>query len=601
MVKLYLKKIKNKFLSFYDYLDCLINKSINRIKFRFYFILFGKHLGTYQFDEETGNNYLKYPIIILNNTLLLELEEYDPTRLQRFIDNKFGDWKNDWTWAEKEIIFEEKLKELLKGKFFPLESPVCLQNIEYQLLPTYFSFSDNILDSLKYRQTGFPDDFTLNLYKEWKNNSEFLTYVICKFIGYYVFESSNLEFDFRALKFTKDSSIYNNHVILDLTPFFLFQEQIDTVVNDLEKNFQYEIENYKKHYYCNRVRTFIINLKNIKKSDKILNKFPTEKMEKNFKKIGFIFLIISPIFPLLISILCDLILYFFIYKIKYVYLLTIISLYFLLKNKFNLKIIIIKFIEFVKSQYKILFLTYILTNLISLFFKYFIKRFFFYKNIFKVFPILISTKDRNVYSLLKERELQNSLKLILLGRYTQNIEILRHNKNILWSNDEKVKRNIGISIQSIRQENPFLVNHKFLKNFRWIFKSLDQPYNGKSQLSINLSNQSKEIYRKGIEELYNIPKTTEFKDWLDNLLVDPDEKNSLNYPRDIPPIFQYLKKIKLKYNSPTGENIKRIFRLKMEHQGDIIINLEGSFQNHYDIKDGFQIFIMGHKTRHLNF
>jgi hypothetical protein len=491
--KFYLIKIKDKLLSFYDYLDYFINSYINKIKFRIYSILFGNPLGTYEFDEETGNNYLKYPIIILNNELLLELEEYSSSRLQCFCDEVFGDWRNNsWTWSEKEMIFEEKLKELLKGKFFPVESPVCDQDIKYQLRPREFSFSYDLSYDLMFRQTVLPEDFTLKLYEEWQKDPEFLTYVICKYLGYYVFEQLqiNTEFDFKALMFMKDSSIFNNYATLDLTPFFLFKEQIDTVVNDLEKNFQYEIKNYKKHWHYKWVCIFIKNLK--EKG----NSFPSEKNQKIYKKIGFIILIISPILPIIISIIYDILYIIILYNIKYYYLLPLFILYILYNNKFNLINIFIKLIEFIRSQYKMLFLTYIST-LVCPYFKFFIKRLPFYKTIFQMYPILISTKDRNLQSILKERQLQNSLKLILLGKYTQDLDILRKNRNI-FSNVEKTKLNIGKSIHSIRIENPRLVNHKFLKDYRLVFTNLNSSYNGDLPENLILLNQIKEVYRMSI-------------------------------------------------------------------------------------------------------
>jgi hypothetical protein len=190
-----------------------------------------------------------------------------------------------------------------------------------------------------------------------------------------------------------------------------------------------------------------------------------------------------------------------------------------------------------------------------------------------MFSILISTKDRNLHSILKERNLRNSIKLILLGKYTQNLKILRRS-NLNIDNEEKLKLDIGKSFQAIRMENPLLVNHKFLKNFRFIFSSFPSQtsYIKNSSDNIILSEKIKEIYKLSIQKLYKIPINNE--EWLNTILTDPDEKNSKNFPRDLPAIFQFLKKIKIEFTDETSQEIikKEIFRPSLRSQGDIIIN-----------------------------
>lgn len=138
--------------------------------------------------------------------------------------------------------------------------------------------------------------------------------------------------------------------------------------------------------------------------------------------------------------------------------------------------------------------------------------------------------------------------------------------------------------QNLIQEKLFILleNRKssFSKSYVIQFLSANistikyKSYNGHSPENILSVEKIKEIYRMSkIEDLYNIPQNMTFKEWLDKLFVDPADKSLEHFPRDIPAIFQYLKKIKIEYTDISGQNIKKILCPIFTKQGDIRKNL----------------------------
>jgi hypothetical protein len=226
-------KIKLRLLVFYY-------TQVNTLSEVIYKLLYGRRLGDYY------NNRLYDPTIILNNTIL------------GVIDTKPEKWEfysrifSDINWDTKEVLYQAKLKELLNGKSFPLESPFYPQT---KMSPREFRYPDNFPDSLKYRKTTLPFDFTFQLYQEWEKDSDFLTYCVIYYLENYIL---NIEDDLLGFDFFYNNLLYSEHLTLDLTPLFIYQEQADSVAA------------YLKSYYKDSLpeaswgQTFINNLYQVK-------------------------------------------------------------------------------------------------------------------------------------------------------------------------------------------------------------------------------------------------------------------------------------------------------------------------------------------------
>jgi hypothetical protein len=254
--------IKNKIISINKFGMSLINK----VKDRLYILLFGFRVGNYSNEGE-----LLYPIVILNNKLLFEMDHGNQDRWQKFVDNMF----REINWGEdKEKLYEARLNQLLEGKHFPLESPYYIQKANKR--PINFYYSDSIPMENRYRKVEFSTTFTLALYEEWKKDPEFLTYVICKYFTNYVFETLSGDYSIISLN---DINIMNNLMTLDLSPFFIYQEQANSVADNLSVIFKEDLTDLN-YTFSDWINQFINNLKN----NSFLN-LPFEK-NKNFSWIG---------------------------------------------------------------------------------------------------------------------------------------------------------------------------------------------------------------------------------------------------------------------------------------------------------------------------
>lgn len=252
-LKLYSWEIK-----FFNFIYCKLNK----LKDFIYRCLFGENSGIY-------NNVVLFPQIILNNTLLLEFKTVNTERVQRFFWNMFRDF-NYWD-EKKEKIFESKLMELLEGKTFPLESPFFSQT---ESKPFNFSFPLGTSSEKMFYPTNLSDAFTLKLYDEWKKDPEFLTYVICYYFAHYI-----ISYDMFDVDEVSNVNLRNKLLTLDLSPFFIYKEQADSVAKDLLIMFKEELkESYIKKYTFSFWLDILI--KNLLKVDFL----PSEK-NKNKKSI----------------------------------------------------------------------------------------------------------------------------------------------------------------------------------------------------------------------------------------------------------------------------------------------------------------------------
>jgi hypothetical protein len=170
------------------------NDLINKIKDKIYFRIFGRRLGTF-----TEKGHLLFPIIILNNKLLLELDD-DSSRCTKFIRSMFNIYQI-FRSENKYLIYENKLVQILQGK----------ENKEK--FPVYF-------DGNIYKKLTFSKKFTVALYNEWEKDPEFLTYVICYYLLNYVFDHDEVNFD---TDFIDDWNYREEYITLDLSPFFIYQ------------------------------------------------------------------------------------------------------------------------------------------------------------------------------------------------------------------------------------------------------------------------------------------------------------------------------------------------------------------------------------------
>ena len=126
------------------------------LRLRLVTILFGEPLGTFW---ESDPRILAYPIIILNNKLLLELDRDNDRHWYGFFDYIFSQIGSEIWDTNKEKEYCKKLNELLKGKHFPLESPFVSQ--KEGVKPLYFNYPFDIPMENWYRHTNLDNDFTL--------------------------------------------------------------------------------------------------------------------------------------------------------------------------------------------------------------------------------------------------------------------------------------------------------------------------------------------------------------------------------------------------------------------------------------------------------
>jgi hypothetical protein len=195
------------------YIILFVKNRISIIRCKLSNLIFGPtiKLGTYEKER------LLYPIIILNGKLLVELSHRKFMRIEVFFSEFLF-------YGEKAKIFEKRLMEILEGKDFPLETPLVPLNV---LAKETYLCENQIPHDNWYKPTNLSSDFTLALYKMWK---VFLNLVICYYFCNYFFETGFFE-----PILIKDNEIFNKHMTLDLTPFFIYKEQAESVADYLEE------------------------------------------------------------------------------------------------------------------------------------------------------------------------------------------------------------------------------------------------------------------------------------------------------------------------------------------------------------------------------
>ena len=166
---------------------------------------------------------------MLNNTLLVEL--YKESSIQSFFYEKLGDDILINFSKEKASLFNLKLLELIKkegNKPFP--------------------YDDNTLEHPR-----FSDDFTLNIYEEWKENPDFLLYVFSyyfnKFLIYFYEEIEN-------------RNVRNQFIKIDISFLFIYQEQANYIADRLSDIFKEELtkEDVEKYNFSFWLSNIINNL-----------------------------------------------------------------------------------------------------------------------------------------------------------------------------------------------------------------------------------------------------------------------------------------------------------------------------------------------------
>ena len=244
-------------------------------------------LGTY---EEVDPFCLSYPIIILNEKLLVELAHRKTERMESFLGEFLG-----FSYGESVKAFEIQLREILEGKDFPLETPLVPSNIKWYDKEDYLH-ANKIPESYWYRHTVLPSEFTLKLYKMWQQDPEFLNFVICYYFANIILEGQRF-----YVLFMTDTDRYNKYITFDITPFFIFQEQADSVANFLEKKVFKGTGSYEGEWG----KALIEGLRNANLSKEVNEK--TKK--KTFDKFAIILLIISPFFGIIINFTLELFLF----------------------------------------------------------------------------------------------------------------------------------------------------------------------------------------------------------------------------------------------------------------------------------------------------
>lgn len=193
--------------------------------------------------------------------------------------------------------YELKLKEILQEK--------------HNSFPVY-------LDGEIYQKLELNNEFTMALYNEWEKDPKFLTYVICYYFYNFVFEHDEIDFDL-TFKFF-DSDYRDNYIMFRFNfPFFIYQEQVESVANYLSYLFKDELENDINSNFPYWISVLINNLN---ENGKTLPKKKGNYKNKNKQIINIILFVLFLNFPFFISILID----FFLFLVLGKYNLIFISL-----------------------------------------------------------------------------------------------------------------------------------------------------------------------------------------------------------------------------------------------------------------------------------
>jgi hypothetical protein len=182
-------------------------------------------LGTYEKER------LLYPIIILNGKLLVELD----TLREKSLSNFFFQFEE--LYFDKYSLYENKLKELLKGQNFPIES-LHVPKAE-EISGTYIYPRKEIPMDERYRPTKLPIDFALNVYKltQEEDYKDFLNFILAHYFRFNIWHKEEMD-----SYWFKSDEIHNLFMTFDLSSLILLQEQADSFANCLEKEFKAVID-----------------------------------------------------------------------------------------------------------------------------------------------------------------------------------------------------------------------------------------------------------------------------------------------------------------------------------------------------------------------
>ena len=137
-----------------------------------------------------------------------------------------------------------------------------------------------------------------------------MTYVIFKYLNNYILFIRDEEYF--SIDYLEDLNFRNRHITIDLSPFFLYNDQINSLSDDLKIKFKNELEDLTYNFH-KWIHSLIINLKaignNSPPSD--LNSFlknvsPPNSQKKFYKKFMDYFILIGLIvLPHSFSLICD--------------------------------------------------------------------------------------------------------------------------------------------------------------------------------------------------------------------------------------------------------------------------------------------------------
>jgi hypothetical protein len=168
-------------------------------------------------------------------------------------------------------------------------------------------------------------------------------------------------------------------------------------------------------------------------------------------------------------------------------------------------------------------------------------------------PFFVSIKNKKeAQIILLERRRKHEIELLLTGQYIKSPFLLQGQKQFNLDKN-KILKGLGIKIQTIRQEDPRLVNHSIIKNFLFIYK-IENPNE-----KLIIAKRFHEIYGVSIKDVLNLPA-----EWFDQMFFDSD--NQINEKK----IFEIWKKYQKFINS---HHITSSIQLndKLESEGKKII------------------------------
>jgi hypothetical protein len=447
-------------------------------------------LGTY---EKENPDRLLYPIIILNGKLLLELDTDREKTLEKFF-RVF----EEICFVKSSSLFEIKLKELLNGKNFPIESFHVPKRGEDSIQGTYIYLNKYIPMDCRYRRTELPADFGLNIYKisqehDYKNFLNYLLGFYFRFNIWFKDEIGDGDFWFES------NEINNLFMTFDLSPFIIYQEQANSFANCLEKQFKEEIDYRNK---LGNQTTFGCWFEKLIKELRHAN-LPSEK-DKSYWTITFFCL--SPFFPFFWSLFVDFCGYLVFGHYGLCFIGIVLAIIFRKCNRLiycdnlwdEIKEIYCSIIKFLNENYKKAIVSYLLSQLNPVLSRLISPL----KILFGMFPV-ISSHELNFQAKLYVNNLHNSIKLCLSGQYLNNLShATRHFKNELKTTSSpkmEILRGVGLSMQEVRGSNPRLFNHSFLKQYRFIY--LNKLTDEQKKVILSRLSKSLELSIQGTTEI----------------------------------------------------------------------------------------------------